>query len=334
MMAKKNSSAATGSEKLRIAFIGAGNRALYVHYPSLSEMKDAKICAVCELNEERRENAARKYRIPAQYSNYTEMIEREKPDLVYAVMPTHHIFDIAANVIAMGCNLILEKPPAVTAEQTRRLAVLARRNKVITGVTFQRRFSPVIRTGKEACEAAGPVHSAEASFIKCTPSGWTPYYNGAIDLFTVDGVHAVDTLRYLCGGEVVRVASDVRRFGEDYMNIVMAMVRFSSGATGIVKSGYKMGRRIFAVEAHSDGVSFYGDPEEGGKVFREGNLAPSKLLDPFKLCRSQKLYRAFGEHNMNRHFLDCVREGRQPETNLDDGLKTMELVEAILRSQI
>ena len=61
---------------------------------------------------------------------------------------------------------------------------------------------------------------------------------------------------------------------------------------------------------------------------------PAKILDPHKLSRSQKSYRAHGEHTMNRHFLDCIREGRQPETHLDDAIKTMELVEAIHRSQI
>ena len=118
------------------------------------------------------------------------------------------------------------------------------------------------------------------------------------------------------------------------IDVTAAIVRFSSGATGFLKSGYKMGRRIFSVEAHSDGISFFGDPEEGGRIFRDGNVTPTKLLDGHRLSRSQKSYRAYGEHNMNKHFLACIREGRQPETNLDDALKTMELVEAIHHSQI
>ncbi|MBS12245.1 MAG: dehydrogenase [Gemmatimonadetes bacterium] len=320
--------------KLRVAFIGAGNRAVGAHYPSLSEMKDAEICAICELNEERRGRVAKQFRIPGQYDRYQEMVETEKPDVVYAIMPPHHVYDIAANVIEMGCNLILEKPPTLTSEQTRQLAILARKNKVITGVTLQRRFAPVIRTGKELCEEVGPVHSAEAMFIKYTGPGSPPTYKGAVDQLTVDGVHAVDTLRYLCGGDVESVASSVRRIGADHLTVFQALVTFSSGATGFLKSGYKMGRRIFAVEAHSDGISFFGDPEEGGRIFIEGDVNPAKLLDGHKISRSKKPYRAYGEHTMNRHFLDCIREGRQPETNLDDAIKTMELVEAIHRSQI
>jgi hypothetical protein len=118
------------------------------------------------------------------------------------------------------------------------------------------------------------------------------------------------------------------------MTVFLAIVKFSNGATGFLKSGYKMGRRIFAVEAHSEGISFFGDPEEGGKVFTDGNVAPSKVLDAHKLSRSKKTYRAYGEHAMNLHFMDCIREGRQPETHLDDAIKTMELVDAIHRSQI
>ena len=333
-MAKAKKAKAPAQPKLRIAFIGAGNRAVGAHYPSLKEMRDTEICAVCELNEERRERVAKRFRIPSQYSDYRDMVETEKPDVVYAIMPPHHVYDIAANVIEMGCNLIVEKPPALTSEQTRQLAILARKNKVITGVTLQRRFAPVIRTGKEMCEAVGAVHSAEAMFIKYTSPGSAPTYKGAIDQLTVDGIHAVDTLRYLCGGDVESVASDVRRIGADHLTVFLAIVKFSSGATGFLKSGYKMGRRVFAVEAHSEGISFFGDPEEGGRVFTDGNVAPAKILDAHKLSRSQKSYRAYGEHTMNRHFLDCIREGRQPETNLDDAIKTMELVEAIHRSQI
>ena len=184
------------------------------------------------------------------------------------------------------------------------------------------------------CEAVAPVHTAEATFIKHTPPGSAATYKGAVDFLTVDGVHAVDTLRYLCGGEVESVASDVRRIGADHMTVFLAIVKFSSGATGFLKSGYKMGRRIFSVEAHSEGVSFFGDPEEGGKVFTDGNVAPAKVLDPHKLSRSKKTYRSYGEYTMNQHFMACIREGRQPETNLDDAIKTMELVDAIHRSQI
>lgn len=321
------------SKQVKVAIIGAGGRALSAHYPALHELPTARLVAVCDLDERRARAAAEKFGIPGRYSNYLEMIDKEKPDAVYAIMPPQHLYDVAASVIERGCHLFIEKPPAVTAEQVRQLALLARKHKALTGVTFQRRFSPLIRRGKQRCEARGPVHTAHASFYKNWVGGG-PYYKGAMDMLTCDGIHAVDTLRYLCGGEVLSVASDSRRLDGGHWNIHLALVRFSSGATGLLLNNFMTGRRMFTVEVHAPGISFFGDPEEGGRVFADNKLEPVEVLDPFALSGSREAYRAFGGYDVNLHFIECVQQGRQPETNFEDALKTMELVEAIYRGQI
>jgi predicted dehydrogenase len=318
---------------VKVAIIGAGGRAQAAHYPALVDIAAAKLVAVCDLDLKRARATGDKYGIPGRYNSYSEMIEKEKPDAVYAIMPPHHLYDVAAAVIERGCHLFIEKPPAVTAEQVRQLDLLAKKHKVLTGVTFQRRFAPVIRRGKELCEARGSVHTAHASFYKNWVGG-SPYYRGAMDMLTCDGIHAVDTLRYLCGGEVVSVASDSRRLDGGHWNIHLALVRFSSGATGLLLNNFMAGRRIFSVEVHSPGISFFGDPEEGGKLYADNKLEPIQALDPFVLSKSQEQHRAFGAYDTNLHFIECIQQGRQPETHFGDALKTMELVEAIYRSQI
>ena len=320
-------------KKIRVAFIGAGGRALMAHYPSLRDIPEAELVAVAELDEQRLHKTCDLYDIKGRYSDYRQMLEREKPDAVYAIMPPHHLFDICATVIEHGCHLIIEKPPAVTTEQIRQLAALARRHKVLTGVAFQRRFAPVIRRGKTLCEERGIVHTAHASFYKNWVGG-APYYRGALDMLTCDGIHAVDTLRYLCGGEVESVASDSRRLDADHWNVHLALVRFSSGATGLLLNNFMAGRRIFSVEIHSPGISFFGDPEEGGQLYADNKTEPIDELDPTVLAGSAEDYRAFGPYDINRHFVDCMLKGKDSETNFDDATKTMELVDAIYRSQI
>lgn len=320
-------------KQVKVAILGAGGRAQSAHYPALAEIPAAKLVAVCDLDLKRAQAAGDKFGIPGRYTNCAEMIDKEKPDAVWAIMPPHHLYDVAAAVIERGCHLFIEKPPAVTAEQVRQLDLLAKKHQVLTGVTFQRRFSPLIRRGKELCEARGSVHTAHASFYKNWVGG-SPYYKGAMDMLTCDGIHAVDTLRYLCGGEVVSVASDSRRLDGGHWNIHLALVRFSSGATGLLLNNFMAGRRIFSVEIHAPGISFFGDPEEGGKLFADNKLEPVQTLDPFALSKSREQHRAFGAYDTNLHFIECVRQNRQPETNFADALKTMELVGAIYRSQI
>jgi len=329
----KTTRARRSRKKVRVAIVGAGPRAASIHYPALRDLPDAETIAVAELDDNRLHAAANQFGIKGRYTDYVEMIEREKPDAVYAIMPPHHLYDVAATVIETGCHLFIEKPPAVTAEQIRQLALLARRHQVLTGVTFQRRFSPLIRRGRQLCAKRGPIHTAHASFYK-NWVGASPYYRGAMDMLTCDGIHAVDTLRFLCGGEVESVASDSRRLDAQHWNAHLALIRFSSGVTGLLLVNFMTGRRMFTVEVHAPGISFFGDPEEGGRIFADNQLDPVEVLDPFALSGSKEAYRAFGGYDINRHFIECVQKNRQPETCFEDALKTMELVDAVYRSQI
>ncbi len=330
---KSNTKETQRKKTVRVAMIGAGGRATSAHYPALKALEGVEMVAVSELSDQRMADAAERFGIQRQYSDYRKMIEKEKPDAVYAIMPPHHLYDISATVMEMGCHLFIEKPPAMTTEQTRQMALLARKHKVLTGVTFQRRFAPLIRYGKELCEKRGAVHSAVATFYKNAVGG-APYYRGAIDILTSDAIHAVDTLRYLCGGEVESVASDVRREAATHTNIYLALVRFSSGATGVLLTNWMTGRRIFSVEIHSPGISVFGDPEEGGRVYADNKDEPIEVLDPFRLGGGDEAWRAFGAYDTHRHFIDCIRDGKQPETCLEDAVKTMDLVDRIYQSQI
>ncbi len=318
---------------IRVAFIGAGARATTSHYPSIRDIPGAEICAIAELDAAKMRKAAEQFGIKATYANCREMIEQERPDAVYAIMPPHHLFDVAFAVLSAGCHLIVEKPPGVTSEQTRQLALLARKKGLITGVTFQRRYSPVVRAARKLCEERGPVHSAVATFYK-NSVGAGPYYGGAMDILTCDAIHAVDTLRYLCGGEVKSVAGDCRRLLADHFTAHYALVRFDSGATGVLLTNWMTGRRFFTFEAHGVGISVFGDPEEGGRVYADNKKEPLRALDPFELAASREPYRASGEYDMNAHFIACIRRGVQPETCFDDAVKTMELVDRIYQSQL
>lgn len=330
---KKRAAAPPRRKTIRVAIIGAGGRAAGAHYPCLAQLPGCDLVAACDIDEERLGGVCDRFGVAGRYTDFRQMIETEKPDAVYAFMPPHHLYDVAAEVMERGCHLFIEKPPAVTTEQVRQLAAIARRQKVHTGVTFQRRFAPVIRQGKARCEARGAVHTAHASFYK-NWVGAAPYYNGAMDMLTADGIHAVDTLRYLCGGDVESVAADNRRLDGGHWNIHLALVRFSSGATGLLLNNFMAGRRIFSVEIHGAGISFFGDPEEGGRLYADNKIDPVEVLDPFELACSRESHRAFGAWDTHLHFLDCLRRDQAPETRFDDAVKTMALVDAVYGNQI
>ena len=155
-----------------------------------------------------------------------------------------------------------------------------------------------------------------------------------MDILTCDAGHAVDTLRWMAGGEALEVASDVRRLLAAHYTSHYALVTFSSEATGAFLTNWMTGRRFFTVEMHGPGISAFVDPEEGGSIFADGETEPVRALDPAELTGSSEPYRAYGFFDENRHFIDCVQTGEQPETNFEDAVKTMELVDKIYAGQI
>jgi len=331
--AKKTTRKRTTKKKLKVAIIGAGGRAVSTHYPALDFMKDVQIAAVCELNEERLNKVCDQFKIKGRYSDYKQMVEEVAPDAVYAIMPPQVLYGVVADLLEMKQNVFIEKPPAVTSEQTRQMAILAEKYDAITGVTFQRRFSPALVKAKKMCEARGDIHSCVATFYK-NAVGAAPYYKGALDILTCDAIHAVDTLRWMAGGEVKSVASDVRRLHATHYTSHFALVTFDSGATGILQTNWMAGRRFFTVEMHAPGISAFMDPEEGGNMYADGKLEPMESLDPAEVAGGPEPWRAYGGYDTNLHFMDCIRKKQQPQTCFEDAVKTMELVDKIYASQI
>ena len=251
---------------------------------------------------------------------------------MYVLMPPHHMFDVAVAVMNRKHHLFIEKPPGLNAFQNRQLAQCAERNNVIAMCGFQRRYVPMVAAMHKEMATRGPLHTVVVTFVKCQYPA-ASYYDGVVDVLSCDAVHAVDALRHFCGGEAVKVAADIRSLGADDVNAFYALVKFSTGATGILQANWACGRRFFKVELHGQGISAYADADSVGVLYRDGDME-GVTFDPARCAGANTPWRTLGFYDENRHFIDCVKSGKQPGSSLDDTVKTMELVDRIYHSQI
>ncbi len=318
------------AEKVKIGFIGAGGMANAVHYPSLAKMEDVEIVGICDLDEKRLNETAEKYKIRNRFTDYKEMIRKTSLDAVYIIMPPHHLFDIVIECLKNKLNIFVEKPPGVMKEQTKQIALLAEKNHCLSMVSFQRRFSPVTVKARSIVEERGPIIQCMVTFVKNYTGG--PYYDGASDILTCDVIHAVDNLRWMCG-EVKRLRASVRNLYMDYDNSFNAIVEFESGAIGFLVSNFIVGKRIFSQEMHSKGISAYIEPEVRAVIYKD-NKEEGIILESSEVAGSKELYHIGGFYAENRHFIDCLKDKKNPMTNFTDACKTMELVDRIYHSEI
>jgi len=317
------------SNKIRVAMIGAGSMSNKVHYPSLASFDDVEIAAICDIDTERLHTTADLYGVEKRYLDYQKMVEEIAPDAVYAIGQPHIFYDIWMWCLAQGQNLYIEKPMAITIHQARALAHMAEKNGCITQVSFQRRSCPMVVKLRDACLERGPIVHAVCRFYKCA---FDPYLE-ARDHMMDDGVHAIDTLRWMCGGEVVDIHSITKRVTTPDINFFSAMLEFDNGATGLMVNSWTSGRRIFDVEMHAPGICAEAEHEGKGYLYADGDTVGVEV-DTREVAGGDELFMFGGFQAKNREFIDCLRTGEQPGSHLGDAVKTMEVAERILAQSL
>ena len=328
-------------QKVRVAFIGAGKQANWRHYPSVASLPDAEIVALSDLVPEKAEETAKRWGVPKTYESYEQMLAEVDPDALYVIMGPQVIHEPVSYVLKQGKHLFIEKPPGITLNQVRLYAHYAEQYGCLTMVGFQRRFLPAMTALKARVEERGPVHSVSVANLKSTSDFNAPASTGILDQLTLDGMHAVDNLRWLAGGEVEQVSSHVRvRYVPGHVaNAVMAQVEFDNGAVGQLHYSHVTGGAptgegatgpgIFRAEIFGRNVTAFVDADRQSWIQADNQ--------PPEVFESRDFGKPFGDTynhwlgfwHETRHFIDCVKAGKQPSSHFADAVKTWELIERI-----
>ena len=320
------------SGKARVCMIGAGGMANHAHYPSITRVAQADVLAVAELDPKRGQETVEKWGIPKLYGDYKLMLEEQKPDAVYVIMPPQHMHDIVLHCLRAKTNVFIEKPPGLTAYQTSTFARVARENGVLGMVGFNRRYIPTITQAKAWVEEkGGSVMLCISSFYKGDTN--PAYYDGYVDAIGCDAIHSVDFLRFACGGEVETVASLVSAYGADEPNAWQAIVRFDNGASGVLHTFWNCGGRQHLFELHAEGASAYIDPDGRTTLKADKGKVVEELPDQSNAPK-EEMYLHYGHLAQAQHFIDCVREKREPSSSFQSAIGSMELVDAIREADI
>ncbi len=317
--------------KVRVAIVGAGDQANYVHYPSLASMPDVEIAAVCDIDPARLAATCDKYGIEKRYGAdrdplaYRKMIEQTAPEGVFVIGQPNLMFDIWTWCLRQRLNLFIEKPMGITLHEAQMLAHLAEKHQCITQVGFQRRTCPMVVKLHEECLKRGPIVHAGCYFYK---RSIVPHLD-ARDHMMDDGVHAIDTVRWMCGGEVVNIHAITKRVLVPDVNWIGAMLEFDNGAVGMMINSWSSGRRIFKVEMHAPGICVEAEHENKGVLYADGDTK-GVVYDTKEVAGSDKIWVYGGFQPKHREFIDCIKAKTQPGSNFSDAVKTMETAEIIL----
>lgn len=331
-------------KKLRGVAVGAGYFSQF-HFDAWNRIDEVDLVAVCDLDGDAAEKAAKEYGIPAAYSNFEEMLQAEKPDFVDIITRPDSHLQLVKVAASHGLPVICQKALAPTFREAKQIVEVARQANIPFMVHDNFRFQPWYREIKKQIDAGAigeKVHNL--SFRSRMGDGWgedaylgrQPYFREMPRLLIFEaGVHWIDTFRFLLG-EISGVYSTLEKLnpviaGEDSG---LVLFEFESGARGVWDaSRYN--------EADTPEARFtFGEAlvEGSGGTIRldlNGKLTVQPLGEPVQEIIYPCERRGFAAdcvYFTQKHFIDNLIAGEEFETSGTEYLKTLEVVEAVYDS--
>ena len=330
------------TRQLRGAVIGCGFFAQN-HLNGWADIEGVEIVAVCDRDAAKAEAMRQRFGIRNAYDSAEAMFAAETLDFVDipTTMETHEA--LVGLAIAHGVPTIVQKPFAPDLAACRRMVAAAAAAGVPLMVHENFRFQHVSRAVKRIIDS-GEI----GDLTYCRLSWRTGYdiyagqpYLALVERFVIMdvGIHILDLARFLFGdaGSVFCRTQQIKPgiVGEDSATMLL---QHDNGALSVldVSYGSKRGDDVFPltlvdIEGTKGMIEVRGDRSivVSGPGFSRTEAVPHDVRtwtsEPWTLIQDSVV-------EAQRHFVECLRSGAEPETSGRDSLLTYGLMEAAYQS--
>ncbi len=204
---------------LKVCLVGVGGIS-GAHIPAWKNMSDAELTGICDIRPEQME----KYPEINKYTDFDEMIEKEKPDIVDICLPTFLHIEYSLKAIRRGINVICEKPVSLHRDDIEKVYGAAKENGVHFMIAQVLRFWPeyefveeVYRTGKYGRLLSGNM-SRLSLRPKWTWDGWmTDEKRSGLVPFDLH-IHDLDFMVWAFGKPVNAYRNRSKQPDQDYIS--------------------------------------------------------------------------------------------------------------------
>ncbi len=244
-----------------------------------------------------------------------------------------------------GKHVQVQKPVATNLATARRMIETARRGGILLGVVSQHRFDDsslflqrAIAAGRLGkllqCDAYVKWFRSSEYYSRPIKGSWKTEGGGAL---INQAIHQVDILRWLAGP--VRELFGVWQLGARHQieseDVVNAVLRFASGATGMIQAstafwpGYPERTEFHGTKGTAvitgDKLTTWDVEDDSGEPAPVERDVASGASDPMAISLTpfERQFRDFGE---------AIEMGRRPLVAGEEGYQALEIVDAIYRS--
>lgn len=280
-----------------------------------------------------------------EYTDYKEMLEKENLELVAIATESGKHAEIAIECIKKGCNVIIEKPIALSLDDAEKIIETAKQYNVKVCACHQNRFNKSIQKIRSAVEENkfGKIFYATAHIR------WNrgkEYYDQAPwrGTWAQDGgclmnqcIHNIDLLRWMMGNEIDEVMAYTDQLNHPYLeaeDLGLALIKFKNGSYGLVEGTVNVYPKNLEETLYIFGEK--GTAKAGGssvnklEVWNFKDESEEAVLEQFS--EEHKNVYGLGHTPLYKDVIDAIKEDRAPYVDGEAGKRALELVLAIYLS--
>jgi predicted dehydrogenase len=332
---------ARGKDLIRVGIIGAGNRSR-VHIAQIAALPDrCRITAVCDIEIAKAEAALRKTGPDVRpFSSHAEMLAAKVCDAVVIATPNYTHKQIAIDSLKAGCHVLCEKPMATTIADAKEIVDLVHAGKKVFAVGLQFRHAAIYRKVRElvASKAIGDLKYIWAEEFRgdwarlfTDPQenarrNWRYYQKLSGGTLLEKNCHDFDILGWVIGGKPIRVTAaggnSVYRDREtlDHASVTVDYENGVQLALGVCM--FSKVQRDQTTLVGTEGIIEF--PRGGNELTIR---RPKPKLDETLRFTEQTgdEYGHRGTRELHLDFLEAIRTGRAPLTDVKVGYEAMQV---------
>ncbi len=337
----------TEPRKLRVAVAGT-SFAGAVQIPVFQSHTRTQVVALSSGRAERAGAVAAEHGIGAAYTDFEEMLDSERPDLVSITTPPHLHHPMVLSAARRGIHILCEKPFALDRTEAGEMLKVTDEAGVIAMVDFEFRYFPARTFLMDLLRQnyAGKIRMAEFSAHFGWRSDaddvgwnwWSDQRRGG-GLLGAVGSHAVDSLQ-LWMGEPRRVMCDLSTFVQEREgeavtsdDALAMIIDFASGAQAVLHmsavAGVEMSQvGIFGSKGQLVIPDYRGHTILGGK--RSARAVQALEIPPrYRLAKEAGHFLRPPFRALVDSLVNAIEKGlSSPSPNFKDGLISQQVLDA------
>ena len=315
--------------------VGTGRIAEDRVLPGINAHAGNRLIGVVSRDQGRADNFAKKFGAEHAYTSYDDLLRNPDVTVVAIHTPNSQHAEQAIAAARAGKHVFCDKPMATSVADAERIVRECEKAGVKLGVNFHNRFMPCFIETRRLI-ASGEIGEAQLIQLEASP-GARP--GGRLGSWRVDaavaglgttnsiGVHVYDILRYLLASEITMVSAffDTLRGVMEGTNL--STFRFANGVLA------QLSVHENTPFPHNDFV-VYGTK---GRIIGRG-LTRSRAGGELQVTTADGKTRSTEFPAINAHaaavaaFSDTLLAGRDPVPSGIDGLRSVQLTDAMARS--